>query len=665
MEKLLHRFTVPDNDPVPLLAALVDLLRPARAADANSARHKLHALCYLLGTRRDLRQGLRRGVLTLLDTRRQLSLYAGSGMLPHPGFFSEWRRRMARRVLPDVVDPDRLADVIGCVFHRPDDEIWVREAGDEAWVELLEALRFDEVAPGTMPARPLQQMVQALRVISSRLGGAGLDPEFLRVAPDLGADNGAFIAQGLEMNAWLARLEQHRLEPGAPFDDEKRLLARFDQCRDSVERIRRRARREGTSLALIHRLQGLQQLIRRARQLIEIVAVARDERNSQAAYPTIATLFVELVRAECRKNDIASHFRRNLELLALRATENASQSGERDLGETREAYFAGFRSALIGGFVIAFVAGFMIVLGQQDLAPPIEVLAGCLNYGLGFVLIHLLHGSVAAKQAATTAKAIAAGIGENSGRLRDPGRVAGRFAHASRTQWVAILGNIGMALPISILISLAAFQATGTHFLTPENAAHLLGDQDPVHSASLWYAAIAGVCLFLAGPISGYYDNLCAYARIPERLLQLRWPKRLFGAARLRRVAACVDRQFGALAGDFSFGLLLGVVWGIGALSGLPVDIRHVAFASAYLGYALAALDFQPDAALFALACAGVAAIGLTNLLVGFSLALHVALRARQASFEKRGQLLRTLSRQLRHAPRDFFLPPKKTSSPS
>ena len=208
MENLLHRFTVPDNDPVPLLAALADILRPARAADANTARRNLHALCYLLGTRRDLRQGLRQGVLTLLDTKRQLSLYAGSGMLPNTGFFSELWRRIVHRALPDVVDPGRLEDVIGRVFRRADDETWVREVGDEAWIELLEALRFDEVPPGATLSPPLQQMMQALRLISSRLGGAGLDPEFLRVDPDLSTDNTSFIAQSLEMNAWLAQLEQ-------------------------------------------------------------------------------------------------------------------------------------------------------------------------------------------------------------------------------------------------------------------------------------------------------------------------------------------------------------------------------------------------------------------------------------------------------------------------
>ena len=65
-------------------------------------------------------------------------------------------------------------------------------------------------------------------------------------------------------------------------------------------------------------------------------------------------------------------------------------------------------------------------------------------------------------------------------------------------------------------------------------------------SLALLYAAIAGVCLFLAGLISGYYDNLAAYERIRERVEHIAWLKRLLGEARLLRFAKYVDDNLGA-----------------------------------------------------------------------------------------------------------------------
>jgi hypothetical protein len=53
-------------------------------------------------------------------------------------------------------------------------------------------------------------------------------------------------------------------------------------------------------------------------------------------------------------------------------------------------------------------------------------------------------------------------------------------------------------------------------------------------------------------------------------------------------------------------------------MTGLPLDIRHVAFSSAQLGYALAGSGFSPAWGLFCMSALGVALIGLTNLLVSF-----------------------------------------------
>ncbi|MEO8411214.1 MAG: hypothetical protein ABI478_11645 [Propionivibrio sp.] len=180
-----------------------------------------------------------------------------------------------------------------------------------------------------------------------------------------------------------------------------------------------------------------------------------------------------------------------------------------------------------------------------------------------------------------------------------------------------------------------------------------------IYSGSVFYAAICGVCLFLAGLISGYFDNYAAYNHVPQRILQLKWPRRVFGAARLERTAAYVGDNLGALAGNLLFGFMLGGLTVFGDLFGLPIDTRHVAFSSAFIGISFVGSGFAPDPGLLLWAALGVVAIGFFNLVVSFVLALKVALRARQVTETPWRKILWATLRHLAQHPGDFFLPPR------
>jgi len=108
---------------------------------------------------------------------------------------------------------------------------------------------------------------------------------------------------------------------------------------------------------------------------------------------------------------------------------------------------------------------------------------------------------------------------------------------------------------------------------------------------------------------------------------------------------------------------MLGSAGTIGILFGLPIDIRHIAFAAANFGYALVALEFAVPWHTVAWCALGVALIGFTNLAVSFALALWVALRARGVEFRRTRELLGLLWREFRAQPARFFLPPHAGSA--
>jgi site-specific recombinase len=128
----------------------------------------------------------------------------------------------------------------------------------------------------------------------------------------------------------------------------------------------------------------------------------------------------------------------------------------------------------------------------------------------------------------------------------------------------------------------------------------------------------------------------------------------------LERVANYIENNLGALAGNFYFGCLLGGMSGLGILLGLPIDIRHIAFSSAFVGFASFSLDFMLSWQSAAYIALGLALIGLVNLTVSFGLALYVAMKSRKVRFNQWRALIKSLAIRLNQHPGEFILPPKK-----
>lgn len=665
MEALLQQHLQDSGDPAKLIAVLTAKIRPPKACDADHAAHMIQALCHILGRRPELRTALRDALFELLCTRKPVSLYVESGVLPSTGFFSELHRRISHKLLPDAIDTGYLKDILALIFIRQDDDVWVSAVADACWLELLLALRFDEQPADDGLPVPLRGILDAVLVLSYRISSIGLEPELIRNEPALEEFASPFLTQNDEVGEYLEQFASVWQNPELELQDEKHILVLLDQCSQVIQKVRRTASRFGTSISLTFLLQRLTQQMERMEALLAILADLRQDKTGSSAQPLFVSLFKTLVSGECHKNDVRQHWQESLELLALRVTENASRTGEHYITSTRAEYFSLLRSAMGAGLVIAFMAALKLFAARQQLPPLTEALVFSLNYGLGFMLIHILHFTVATKQPAMTASAIAASISESGGKNRDLESLTSIIAQTLRSQLAAILGNVLIVVPMAMLIAWGVFTVSGTHFITPEKAHHLLADTDPIHSLAVFYAAIAGVCLFLSGLIAGHHDNLAVYNKIPQRLKQLRWLRRLLGQARLARVANYVENNLGALAGNFYFGCMLGGMTAIGTLFGLPVDIRHVTFSSAYLGFSLVGLDFTLAPQEVLLAVLGIALIGLTNLMVSFTLALSVAIKARKVTYAHWGMLLQSLGRRFRQHPGEFFLPPKVDAAES
>jgi site-specific recombinase len=688
----------PDSDRIDLLVDLVDCLRPRHRwvwQKADDPAQAVRTLTQLLKGNPAQAWKLRRYITTLLERRRHTSLYSDIGILSNDGFVTELKRRITYRFLPPALNDLYLSDALNQVLYLEDDYEWIRIVPNADWMELFDVIA-DAPPPterGGAPATPdraryvtVMGILDAIRTLSCRICALGLEPRLVHSYSEIEDFDSPFLMQNIEVNHYLdeyARYLDGKLEAPEPA---RHLLVMLDQCEDVVLKIRRGAQSTGTSVALTYLLVALQQSIDRLHKLLYLVDVSGKLPSapsvdlgavaSSVATPagTVASdrrlaaiaLAEELIEAHNTKYQVRGLMRDNVDLLARNMTENASRTGEHYIAEDRRALRHMFVAASGAGFIVGFMAMFKIMLGYLHTAPLVEAFLFSMNYSLGFILIYVLHFTVATKQPAMTAQHIAASLQKaDNGRGLDVDSLADLVSKVFRTQIVAVLGNVALAFPVAWLIAVGYQAINGSHMVSPLKAQHLLADIDPVHGPALFYAAIAGVWLFVAGLVSGYYDNKALYTRMGQRVRQLRSLRRLLGEARLARFAGYVEDNLGGLMGNLFFGFMLGMTGTVGYLLGLPLDIRHVTFSTANFATALVALDYQMTPRAISNAAAGVALIGTVNLLVSFGLALWVAMRARKIQFKRGILLVQAMGRRLIASPIDFFLGPKDHAASS
>lgn len=637
------------DDAIHFLSELVSQIRPTKPHNIEYSINAIQALCYVLNSNQQYADYLRDVLLTLITTRKPVSIFADSGIQPGTGFFSELSRRIGHKLLPQAVNKNYLKDVFGLIFCDQHDDEWVIALPNEIWLQLFTTLRF-ELTDAKLINSVYIALLESAQVLSYRLSASGLEPELIRNHEDLENYTSPFITQNLEVTELVNK-------EALTIDDAKHSFVIFDQCRQVIIKIRKNTAQTGTSIDLTFLMQRMTQQLNRLEHLLNILVGIK---NKTAVDGDVLSLFKTLVYAEAHKNNVTQHFNQNVELLALRVTENASKTGEHYITTTRSEYFQLMRSAMGAGFIVAFMAAIKIVIAKQHLAPLNEAICFSLNYGIGFVLIHTLHFTVATKQPAMTAATIAESIDSGDGKTRDLHRLVNIIAQTVRSQTVAIFGNVVFAIPFAMLIAWCVHYFTGQQFIDANKAHRLLHDIDALHTPALFYASIAGVCLFLSGLIAGYHDNLAIYNKIPQRLAALKWLQKILGEPRLNRVATYIENNLGAIAGNFYFGCMLGGMTAVGVLFGVPVDIRHITFSSAFAGFSSVALDFNMTNEMIWLAGSGILLIGIVNLLVSFSLAIYVAMKSRKLSFAQWRNFLKNLLSRLNRHPAEFFLPPKR-----
>ncbi|MCX7251755.1 MAG: site-specific recombinase [Burkholderiales bacterium] len=637
------------------LIALIDWLRGPEA-DVPATLKRLGALLDVAEADPDWLARWRLWWRRLRQDVDLAPLLADFGFASQSAFMTELGHRIRHKLLPSSPVTTDMSELFGLLFHDPLDARWLGALSPRQLERLGALLGSEPELPaesGSLTTSCLsdweQTLIDALSFCVGQISATGFRPE-LRSRMSIEARQGrsfqdlpmalenfrrAAAAQGLTSAEAQAQLpELHRL---------------LDQARQAAYSVYAHLEEHGISVGIVFRLRQLRERVLRATTLLDCLLSEQRPR-------TTARFIGQLVQVGHESRSIRALIASSTQLTAARVAERSAESGEHYITRNWDEYRDMLLRAGGGGAVLGFTTWFKFLLGGLALSAFWSGLAAGLNYAAAFVLIQLLHLTVATKQPAVTAPAMVAKLRDLRSR-EGVLRFVDEVAHLFRSQVAAILGNLALVIPVVAVISAVLWLTTDTPMLTPEKAHHVLASHQLL-GPTLLFAALTGLLLFASSIIAGWVENWFVLHKLDSALAYNPTITGRLGKRLALRCSHFMRTHISGLASNISLGLMLGLVPAIAGFFGLELEVRHVTLVTGQLTAAVMALGWtvllEPA---FWSAVAATLLVGPINLAVSFYLAFRLALKARSVSDVNRQRIQGAIRHRLRRAPLSFLWP--------
>lgn len=634
------------------LVSFFSMIRPGR--ERREAAENLRTITAMLKQNSIVLSNLQHATLSQLVRTDLSSALMESGIPLARGFWQELFGRLRHKLIPPFQSENDFLYVLNRVFFRNRDYIWVEDIPRADWIAFFEtlglSLHIDD-------RRILRQLLLSLNTLSFQVAQLGLEKEVLNYIPEPYREENPFVGQNYLIHELETRLEAADGAREALVEVSERLKQVIGWCHECIEHVRENHGQQGASLHQTYMLLLLGNRLDRIGILVDLLDT--DHRLDVGRF---VDFFRMLIRNENRRNSILEFMSQSLGFLAYQIAEHKGAKGSKYITSTWAEYRGMLTSAMGGGAWICLVVLIKNLLTKIPMAIFWHGFAYSINYSLGFILIEETHTTLATKQPAFTASAVASSL-DTRKNTHQPNlyNLAVTVAKVSRSQIASFLGNLVIVFPGAWLLAWGYDELFGHKLVSGAPALKMLMDQHPWQSLSLLYACNTGVFLFLSGIIAGYVQNKIRYGHIALRLqthpiLRLSMP-----AGKLRRLSLYVENHAGTLIGNISLGFFLGMAGFFGEIFGIRFDIRHITISAGNMSLAVYGLGFRNlNPWYLATVFGGVLGIGLFNFLVSFSLAFIVAARSRGVRLREYPEFLGILWRYFRTNPLDFIRPRRR-----
>jgi site-specific recombinase len=576
---------------------------------------------------------------------RTVGLFADFGFGPRMALASEIWDRLRLRVLPTTPDTRELAELFPLLFE-PEDALWL-EALDEATLLRIGRGSGRVVGDGADPWR--DEMMVAVTYLVSAVRAAGFSAPLRKRMSEPALADEPFLQLAAATERLRDALRAGDMQSATLRRDASYLRVLLDQCRLAVDSIADHLEEFGVSVNIVYEVEQLRERLRRIEQLLDCVL-------SPTPAQELLRLTQTLVRTLEQRRGVRALLARHYAQLSRKVAERSAETGEHYIAHTRDEYRDMLGRAAGGGAVLAgttLLKFGVLALGMTAFWSGFW--AGA-NYALSFLLIMMLHWTVATKQPAMTAPAMAQRLGE-LGSDESVESFIDDVVHLIRSQAAGIFGNLALCAPLVLAAQGLAWWLMGRPLVGTESAEYVLHSLTLLGPTAL-YAAFTGVLLFASSLIAGWVENWFVFHRLDSAIACNPSIVARLGATRARRWSNWWRYHVSGVAANVSLGMLLGVVPVLTAFFGLPLEVRHVTLSTGQLAAAAGALGWEVlHTAPFWWCVAGIAVTGVLNIGVSFWFAFKLAANARGVRATDRQRIGAALARRLRQRLPSFLWP--------
>lgn len=613
-----------------------------------------------------------RVALTLQGIVREMdamALLCDSGMPAHSGFTGALIERLQDSLIPIAPNSRDLSNLFTLMFPSADDAQWVAALPRELLEKLSElfvhrqavqneaagAENREDGAAGRSHDRLSIELLAAMHNLIGQIGSTGLSKAIRTRLSEKRLDTLPFYQLPRAMlaietaadDADGARVSRSLLQ------EVNYLRALLDECHRALRDVHAHLDENGVSVDIVFQLERMRARIVRTERLMEAWLAIR--RHGDSTQP-IASLFADLIAANHASHSVTGLMRSNFSLLARKVVDRSAEDGEHYVAYDRKNYLSMLWAAFGGGMVMVAAVYIKFFIFSLHMHPMVEGFFAGINYAAAFLLMHFMHFTLATKQPAMTAPMLAQkldGIGTPQGMHDFVQAVVALI----RTQAAAIFGNLVAVLPGCLIIQLLAHHLFGINFLNPDKAHTTIHSFSLLGATPLW-AVMTGVLLWVSSLLSGWADNWFVLHRLRDVLSYNRRLRFVLGERGAARFANFSRRNVAGVVGNFTLGMMLGLVPVVLTAFALPYEVRHVTVAAGSIGTSIGVLGREAFATHdIWWSLAGTAVMAILNVAVSFTLAFQMALRARPMQRRARREIHRTLWRYVLANPLQLIFP--------
>ncbi|MCK6598743.1 MAG: site-specific recombinase [Bdellovibrionaceae bacterium] len=573
-------------------------------------------------------------ISSILKQMSSVGLFTEVGLSLNTSFIQEFIRRIEEKFLPQAPLVDNLTSLLFELFPDENESILIDTIDEPVFNEFVDLFFYNSELKEIL----FENMVTSLQILSVQ-----------------------FLANTYTIHREIyENVQNHERWPESllVFNFAKNVTENpsyieyfLSQSEENLNLAYSVMETKGIKIDLVFLIESQKRRLERMTTLFKILNI---ELASRIA---IRRFISQLILDIHHQKSLRSFFGENLSLITKQIIRKNSDLGEHYVTFNWFDFIKMYRAAVGGGAFTAITVYIKFFLSTFVLSGFLKGLSEGLNYALSFLSIQALGWTLATKQPSTTAPYLAESLQKSLSTAKSS------ILAIIRTQFISVLGNLTLIVPICFFISLGA-KKFGYELFT-ENKAQEIFYSSNFFGPSFIFAFFTGFLLFFSSIIAGWFDNWVTLHKLPERIKNHQGLINVLGLNKASKVSEIIAKNANPMAANISLGFLLGFMPQYLKFFGIPLEVRHVTLAS---GNFAACLPFLNSTFLgwqeLTNSITGLLLIGVINISVSFTFALGLASISSQISLKRLWSILTWGLHLVLTKPWLLVIPPKENNSP-